>query len=83
MLEDESDSAVLLLEQKIMDYFAVHPSAADTADGIAEWWLGSQGVYCSKSDAEVALESLVAKGFVVKTISNSGEPIYTNKFLKH
>ncbi len=72
-----------MLEQSILDYFAAHPNAADTVDGIIKWWLGEQGVSYSKSEVETALESLASKGNIAKTFNKSGETIYANRKYIH
>ena len=78
--DDSSESQ--LLEQKIMNYFLAQPNAADTAEGICNWWLTGQGVHCSPASVKIALESLVVKSLVTKTINQAGDPIYAKKFTK-
>ena len=46
--------------QQILTYLRAHPGAADTADGIAEWWLGGAPL----ADVQAALDELVTAGEV-------------------
>ena len=43
----------------ILDHLARHPQAADTAVGVARWWLGDDGRYSVECIARV-LDRLVA-----------------------
>ncbi len=43
-------------------YLARHALAADTEDGIVQWWLPEMGVDVQRLDARLALESLVSQG---------------------
>lgn len=40
-------------------HLAVHPAAADSAQGVASWWVGAQGLATTTSDVEAALAALV------------------------
>jgi hypothetical protein len=46
------------LTAAIEAHLVAHPAAADTAEGVARWWLGSQGLAASKQDVEAALDEL-------------------------
>lgn len=43
----------------IMDYLRYHPDAEDTAEGIAQWWVGE-----AYDIVEKALNLLVRRGFI-------------------
>lgn len=51
---------------KILRYLAEHPNAADTADGILEWWLFRQSIFDEERVVEQALDSLVEQKLVFK-----------------
>ena len=51
---------------KILRYLAEHPNAADTADGILEWWLFKQSIFDEERVVEQALDSLVEQKLIFK-----------------
>jgi hypothetical protein len=42
-------------------HLAAHPAAADSAEGVARWWLGSQGLDAGVQEVEAALDQLVRR----------------------
>jgi hypothetical protein len=76
----ESDEAVIeRLCYAILEYLIAHTDAADTARGIANWWLPAtdRGV-----DAQVllaALERLVARRQLSKHLLVDGSVLYTHR----
>lgn len=60
-------------ERLIERYLEEHPDAADTAEGISQWWLSEPGPTLSVSDVQRALDALVARG-VVGRIDRPGMP---------
>jgi DNA-binding GntR family transcriptional regulator len=68
-------------EQRVMDaireYLVAHPRATDSADGIAQWWLGDEAA-ASVQLVRRALERLVADGTVRVIASASGEHLYSS-----
>ena len=51
---------------KILRYLAEHPNAADTSDGILEWWLFKQSIFDEERVVEQALDSLVEQKLIFK-----------------
>jgi hypothetical protein len=49
---------------KILRYLAEHPNAADTFDGILEWWLLKQSIFDEERVIEQALYSLVEQKLI-------------------
>ena len=45
----------------ILDHVARHPQAADTAAGVARWWVGDDGRYSVERITRL-LDALVARG---------------------
>lgn len=46
----------------ILDYLARHLFAADSEDGIAQWWLGKAGVLVTAQELQQALSALLQQG---------------------
>src|SRR5256885_1442549 len=57
----------------VMRYFLQHPTAADTAEGIARWRLLEQRARDAVAETDAALELLVARK-IVKEIRVAGAP---------
>jgi hypothetical protein len=51
---------------KILRYLAEHPNAADTADGVLEWWLLKQSIFDEERVVEKALAGLVEQKLIFK-----------------
>ena len=63
------------LRNRILEHFAVHPEAADTAGGIARWWLEDDEDVTLESVERVVLE-LVESGVVERRRTPDGAVIY-------
>jgi hypothetical protein len=59
------DASMASRQQGLMDaieaHLASHPQAADSASGVARWWLGVQGIHAEASEVEAALAMLVTR----------------------
>lgn len=66
------------MEQRdaILRYLESHPHAADTVDGIVNWWLPLQRYQDTFEMVEKILEELVMDGQVVKTSLPDNKVIY-------
>ena len=64
------------LMDEIMDYLAKHPFAADTAEGIALWWMKRQRYEASIKLVGLALEELTSRGLLEKTLLSDGAFLY-------
>lgn len=61
----------------ILAYLRAHPSAADTADGIADWWLPRPLIEAGNAAAiQLALDDLVSRGIVDEIASDIGTTLY-------
>ena len=67
------DDAVRDAAERIREYVAKFPNAADTVDGIAAWWLSGVPVYV----AQAALDDLVEQGFMKCNAVTGGRPQYS------
>lgn len=61
---ERGENLTVRVAAKILRYLDGHPDAADTADGVFEWWLLKQSMDEEKEVVERALRALVARGLV-------------------
>jgi hypothetical protein len=64
------------IEGMILDYLRDHPRAADTVDGIAQWWILHQRYLHNRRLIESACERLVSRGLLERATSADGRTIY-------
>lgn len=57
-------------------YLERHPEAADSVQGIEQWWLLSMGVDVSENVVKLALEELEQRAFVRRTTLPDGQVIW-------
>lgn len=65
------------LTEAIEAYLANHPLAADSADGVARWWLTPHGMQASPADVEAALATLVRRGRLRCVTLADGNRLYS------
>lgn len=70
------DGNLSRVTRAIEDYFACHPDAADSADGIARWWLAGTGIEATVDEVRNALATLVDSGIAVARRMPDGRLIY-------
>ena len=75
-LVEEPGPATQRAMQAIERYVAQHPAAADSAEGIAQWWLPAMGIDASMDEVTQALEILVDRGVLERTPLPGGQAIY-------
>ncbi len=71
------------LAQEIMRYFADHPKASDSVQGIAKWWLSHQRYIEAEELVGLALEQLVAEGKIQKIRTTGSDFVYAYKKANH
>jgi len=76
MSQPEDDANVLIVAQKITRYLEQHPQAADTMEGVVQWWLTRQHFDQTWGTVHKALEYLVATGNVAKQVTTEGKIVY-------
>ena len=69
---DESEQRATILR-----YLAARPHAADTVDGVTNWWLTRQRYHDTYEVIEKVLEGLVVEGRLVKTTLPDKKILYT------
>jgi hypothetical protein len=70
------------LDEEILSYLHEHSEAADTLEGIIEWWLPRQRYEQSKVKIQNALDYLVAQGLIRIAYLRDGTAIYSSVIKK-
>jgi Fe2+ or Zn2+ uptake regulation protein len=73
---DTEESRIAQLKDEILKYLGAHPQAADTVEGIANWWLPRQRYEEEIQKVQQALDDLVERGLVTKTTLADGTTLY-------
>jgi len=60
----------------ILAYFADHPEAKDTVEGIVEWWLLEQRLKRARVQVKAALTQLVVEGLLITREGTTGRVYY-------
>ena len=84
MKEPDDDRVELsLLKGAISRYLTEHPQAADTVEGVHQWWLSEYDIRASRDKVLLALEDLVREGIIEKSGLHDGTVIYGLMPRKH
>jgi hypothetical protein len=75
-MSDEHDEAVQAVAADIGCYLKRHPDAADTAEGIARWWLGGRYYENELQLVQEAIAVLVKRGLMQWQTLPGGAEIY-------
>ena len=67
------------IARQIRRYLLDHPNAADSAEGVAQWWLASQQIQFPTEKVKMALDYLVKNDFISKSSTSGGKAVYANK----
>lgn len=73
-----NDVEVLHIADQIECYLESHPHAADTVEGITQWWLPGQGIEMSSLVVQQALDYLGMKSIVKCNANLSGNKVYSS-----
>lgn len=76
MHDGSAESRTRRAIEAIEAYLANSPQAADTPEGIAQWWLPRMGVELPLADVRAALERMVRSGVLTRTSLPEGSVIY-------
>ena len=82
MLDETGESQERLIDA-IAAYLARSPAAADTARGIADWWMSAMGLDVSADEVARALDELVRRGVVECTPVPGCDPVYRAAARRH
>ena len=66
-------SIVAAVEQHLRE----HPHAADTATGVANWWLGARGIHATAEAVECALAAMVRQQRLRRTMLADRSVLYS------
>lgn len=77
-MRPQDDSDMARLSDEILRYLRAHPRAADTVDGIVEWWLPRQRRDEAAGRVQRALDKLVASGLLEKIMLVDGTVLYAD-----
>lgn len=61
---------------KILRYLDQNPNAADTVEGILEWWLPEQSIYEEEKVVKRALDEMVKRNLVLASRSSDARRHY-------
>lgn len=67
------DSLVRAIERHLL----LHPHAADTAAGVARWWLGVRGIHATAEAIERALAMMVVQRQLRRITLADGSVLYS------
>ena len=65
------------LVSAVRKHLGANPRAADTLHGIHRWWLGPLALETHPSELLAALEEMVGRGELTKTVLPDGREVYT------
>jgi hypothetical protein len=60
----------------ILGYLCSYPDAKDTAEGVANWWLGGEGIDVEAAVIRGSLDYLVRLGWLRATRLSAGITVY-------
>ena len=61
---------------KILRYLDQNPNAADTVEGILEWWLPNQSIYEEEKVVKRTLDEVVKQNLILATPSSDARRHY-------
>jgi len=64
------------LQREILGYLMAHPGAADTREGITEWWMLERCIQRQLREVDDALHQLIGKGLVETIHMASSAPCF-------
>lgn len=73
----EQSNADMEIETAVLSYLDRHPNAADTLDGIANWWLPQQRYITAQVRIQAVLQKLVSRGVLQLRRLPDGAALYT------
>ena len=65
------------IQSEILSYLDDHPNAADTAEGIRQWWLFQRMAIYSQDKVFKALEQLKKTGLIEARMLSDGNEVFS------
>ncbi|MEN8205161.1 MAG: hypothetical protein ABFS24_04025 [Pseudomonadota bacterium] len=65
------------IQSEVLGYLQQHPNAADTAEGIRQWWLLKRLAMYSQEKVQRALDELRAEHLIESCRMNNGNEVYS------
>jgi Fe2+ or Zn2+ uptake regulation protein len=81
-MSQQDELGLARLSDEILRYLRAHPQAADTVDGIVEWWLPQQRYDETVDQVQLVLDELVARGLVDQITLVDGTVLYADRAQK-
>jgi hypothetical protein len=81
-MSQQDELGLARLSDEILRYLRAHPQAADTVDGIVEWWLPRQRYDEAVDQVQLVLDELVARGLVDQITLVDGTVLYADRAQK-
>lgn len=78
-MRQQDESGLSRLSDEILSYLRAHPQAADTVDGIIQWWLPRQRQEEAGIRVQYTLDALVVRGLVKKITLVDGTVLYADR----
>jgi hypothetical protein len=72
----DRDSSVERAVAAIQRYIAEHPAAADSVEGVAQWWLPDMGLDLPLEVVHRALDTLWRSGAIERNVLPDGGAVY-------
>jgi Fe2+ or Zn2+ uptake regulation protein len=73
----DSHESLDVIVAAILRHVDAHPLAADSASGVAQWWLGPAHEKATREQVERALELLVARRQLRRVTLSDGTTLYS------
>jgi Fe2+ or Zn2+ uptake regulation protein len=75
-VKSSNEDAEVDPRREIIEYLRRHPEAADTVDGILDWWMPTQRNENAKNEIQHALREFVEQGLIEEVALGNGHRLY-------
>ena len=73
---DKDKEIILLLQEAIITYLNLHPHAADTLEGVTQWWLSEKNHYATTPIVQEALDRLIVENRISSKVLSERAVLY-------
>ena len=78
-MKHEDYETISSIQADVLGYLDMHPDAADSSDGIRQWWLLKQIARRSQARVQAALDELVRAGLIQAHQLEDGRLVYKRR----